>query len=177
MRGSDAGSFASSSDLTEEQQLCREAFDFCDRDQDGLIDPIDFGVVVRSLGRHVTEAQLREVLLGLIDPGATGANALLDFEMCLQGLAEVPARQDRTDEVIQAFRVFDREGNGTVNAAELETLLSTLGEQMAPEEVEELLRDADVAEDGDIEYVPLAKRLFGRDGYCHSPFSVALGSA
>lgn len=59
---------------------------------------------------------------------------------------------DVIEEYTEAFQVFDREGNGTVNREEMKQILITLGDRITEQEVEYMLRDADINEDGLIEY-------------------------
>ena len=54
--------------------------------------------------------------------------------------------------MIAAFKVFDRDGNGFVDAAELRQTLISLGERLTDEEVDEMFRDADVDNDGKLNY-------------------------
>jgi calmodulin len=55
-------------------------------------------------------------------------------------------------EIKEAFRVFDKEGNGYISAAELRHVLTNLGERLKDEEVDELIREADLTGDGQINY-------------------------
>lgn len=49
-------------------------------------------------------------------------------------------------------RVFDVDGTGRVSAAELREVLTSLGEKLTVEEVEELFSEGEVDEDGMIDY-------------------------
>jgi hypothetical protein len=44
--------------------------------------------------------------------------------------------------------VFDKDGNGFVSAAELKHVMTNLGEKLSDEEVDEMIREADVDGDG-----------------------------
>jgi Ca2+-binding EF-hand superfamily protein len=43
--------------------------------------------------------------------------------------------QDTEDDIIEAFRVFDKDGNGTISAAEPRHVMTNLGEKLTDEEV------------------------------------------
>lgn len=57
--------------------------------------------------------------------------------------AHTPA-DDLTEEFIRGFQVFDKEGNGFIGAGELRYVLTQLGEKMTDEEVDELLKGAQI---------------------------------
>ena len=61
------------------------------------------------------------------------------------------------EDIIEAFRVFDKDGNGTISAAELRHVMTNLGEKLADEEVDEMIREADVNGDGIIDYKEFTK--------------------
>ena len=48
--------------------------------------------------------------------------------------------------------MFDRDGNGFISAAELRHVMTNLGEKLTDEEVDEMIREADVDGDGQINY-------------------------
>ena len=48
------------------------------------------------------------------------------------------------EEFIRGFQVFDKEGNGFIGVGELRYVLTQLGEKMAEEEVDELLKGIQV---------------------------------
>ncbi len=59
---------------------------------------------------------------------------------------------DTEDEIRKVFRVFDKDGNGLISATELKYMLTTMGHQLGDQEAEELLADADIDGDGQLNY-------------------------
>jgi hypothetical protein len=48
--------------------------------------------------------------------------------------------------------VFDKDGNGFISAAELRHVMTNLGEKLTDEEVDEMIREADIDGDGQVNY-------------------------
>lgn len=57
---------------------------------------------------------------------------------------------DSEEEIREAFRVFDKDGNGHISAPELRHVMSNLGEKLTDEEIDEMIREADIDGDGQI---------------------------
>ena len=64
---------------------------------------------------------------------------------------------DSEEEIKEAFKVFDVDGNGFVSAAELRHVMTNLGEKLSDREVDEMIREADVDGDGQINYEEFVK--------------------
>lgn len=126
--------------FTEDQiQDFREAFQLFDRSGDEKIKLSQAGDVFRALGQNPTNAEVVKVLN---NPKAEDMNVkTLTFDEFLPMLATITRNQDpgSYDDFVEGLRVFDKEGNGTVNAAELRHVLTTLGEKLSEDEVEQLL--------------------------------------
>lgn len=56
------------------------------------------------------------------------------------------------EEIREAFGVFDKDGNGTIAASELKHVLMTMGEKLSQEEVDVIIREADIDGEGHIAY-------------------------
>ncbi|VDM99971.1 unnamed protein product, partial [Onchocerca ochengi] len=48
--------------------------------------------------------------------------------------------------------VFDKDGNGFISVAELRHVMTNLGEKLTDEEVDEMIREADIDGDGQVNY-------------------------
>ncbi|CAF2068729.1 unnamed protein product, partial [Rotaria magnacalcarata] len=50
---------------------------------------------------------------------------------------------DSEEEIREAFRVFDKDGNGYISVDELRNVMTSLGEKLTDEEVNQMIREAD----------------------------------
>lgn len=57
---------------------------------------------------------------------------------------------DSEEEIRGAFRVFDKDGNGHISAPELRHVMGNLGEKLSDDEINEMIRQADIDGDGQI---------------------------
>ena len=51
-------------------------------------------------------------------------------------------------EIGAAFAVFDRDGSGTISTSDFRHIMSNLGERLTDDEMDEMVRDANVDADG-----------------------------
>ncbi|XP_069344449.1 calmodulin-1-like [Eulemur rufifrons] len=135
--------------LTNEQIAeFKEAFSVFDKDGDRTITTKELGTVVRSLGPNPTEAALQD-MIGEVD---AGGNDTIDFPEYLTMMARKMKDTDSEEEICEVSRVFGKDGNGYVSAAELCHVMTNLGEKLADEEVDEMIRDTDIDGDGQVNY-------------------------
>ena len=66
------------------------------------------------------------------------------------------------EELVDAFKVFDMEGNGLISAEELKDLLANIGEKLTADELEMVVRDEDVDINGQINYVDFVRNMMGQ---------------
>ena len=127
----------------------REAFGLFDHDGDGAITTKELGVVMRSLGQCPTEAELQD----MVDDVDIDGSGTIEFHEFLTMMSQHMKETSLEDELKEAFRVFDKDGNGYISAAELKYVMMNLGEKLSDEEVTELINEADTDGDGQIGFV------------------------
>ena len=106
---------------------------------------------MRSLGLNPTEAELKEF--------TTEAGATLTFDQFTK-YATRPLKTNPSDEEMrEAFKVFDKDGQGFLSVAELRHIMTNLGEKLSKEELEEMIKEADANKDGMINYASFVKLM------------------
>lgn len=77
----------------------------------------------------------------------------IDFESFLDVVMSRDLdEEDHEVALREAFKMFDRDGNGYIDADELRLCMMNLGEKLTLEEVEEMIREVDVDFDGRMNY-------------------------
>ncbi|KAF5310128.1 hypothetical protein D9619_010372 [Psilocybe cf. subviscida] len=136
----------------------KEAFSLFDKDGDGTITTKELGTVMRSLGQNPTEAELQD----MINEVDADGNGTIDFPEFLTMMARKMRDTDSEEEIKEAFKVFDKDGNGRISAAELRHVMTNLGEKLTDQEVDEMIREADVNGDGEIQYDEFVKMMLSK---------------
>jgi calmodulin len=117
----------------------KEVFDLLDRKKTGFLKSDQLGVALRSLGLRLTNDQIKQ-LKAKADADTQGQ---LDFEGFQDYIYEGKKIQKTEDELEAAFRVFDNgESRGLIDLDSFKHALTTLGDKMTAEEVEEILKEA-----------------------------------
>ncbi|XP_052103935.1 neo-calmodulin-like isoform X2 [Mytilus californianus] len=135
----------------------KEVFELFDKDGDGTITIKELDTVMRSLGQNPTENEVKEMVQKVDKDG----NGTIEFPEFLQMATDMMKSVDLADEVRDAFRLFDKNGDGYVTAPELKTILSNNGEKISDEELDAMVKDADVDGDGKINYEEFVSMLEG----------------
>jgi len=127
----------------------KEIFSFFDRDGGGTITTVELGQVMRTFGWTPSESDLQE-MINEIDQDGNGCISFNEFIYLMN--KSVHEDGDIEEEIREAFRVFDREGHGFITSHDLSQVLTTLGDKLSEEESEELIKEADIDGDGNVNY-------------------------
>lgn len=133
----------------------RAAFELFDRDRDGKITSKELGTVMKNLGQNPSETELEEMIKQVDLDG----NGTIDFKEFLGLMVRKMKDTDTEEELLEAFKVFDRDGNGFITSHELRHVMTNLGQSLSPEEIEEMVREADIDGDGQINYDEFVKMM------------------
>lgn len=113
--------------------------------------------MLRSIGVSPNEAELDEIVKEFDPDGST----LISFDTFLTIVAK-KNNSVTVKELQEAFKVFDLDGNGYISGAELHEVMFTLaalGEKLSREEVDDLIKEADLDDDGRLNFTEFIKLI------------------
>ncbi len=137
----------------------KEAFEIFDKDKDGYITTKELGDIMKNLGQTPSEAELQD----MINEVDIDGNGTIDFKEFLGLMARKMRDADTEEELIEAFKVFDRDGNGLISGNELQHVMTSLGENISQDEVEEMIKEADLDGDGYINYEEFVRMILNKN--------------
>lgn len=135
--------------LTEDQVAeFHEAFRLFDKDGDQRITWSEVGIVMRALGQRPSEDELRKLIKEVDADG----NGTIEFHEFLHMMSKKSKDVDREKELKEAFRILDRNGDGFITHDELSTVMANLGEKLTAEDIDDMIKEADVDKDGKVNF-------------------------
>jgi len=117
---------------------------------------MELGTVMRSLGQFPTDEELHQ----MIEESDQNHDGVIDFQEFLDMVRRQEILQTNEPDIgLEAFKVFDVDGDGFITAEELRQIMAKLGETLTDEEVEMMIDEADVDGDGQVSYKEFSKLL------------------
>merc|ERR1712063_66393 len=129
-----------------------------DKDGDGTISTAELKPIMICLGEKPTEENLKE-MIAMADKDGNGSVDLPEF---LELMARKLRDTDTEAELIEAFKVFDKDGDHKISNEELRRVMTQFGEKLSDEEVDEMIKEGDVDHDGEIDYAEFVKMMVAK---------------
>ena len=129
----------------------KEAFDMFDKDKSGTISATEITKIMKNFGNPVSKKEV-ERMIAEIDTSGDGE---LDFEefVTLMEIQFQEVSESEEDEVLRAFKSFDKDEDGKITNYEFRYILTKIGNnRLTDEEVDELFRECDLQNDGILVY-------------------------
>ena len=132
-----------------------------DKGKDGKITLLELANVMRSLNMDPTEEELKE----MIDEVDLDGNGEIDFEEFVTLMNRRSKETDTEEVIINAFKVFDIEGNGLLSITDMRHIMINMTENVNEDELDEILINADTDGDGFVKYEEFIRMLLTKDNY------------
>lgn len=152
----------------------REAFALFDKDNDGCITSKELMTVMNGLRLQITEQEIVD-LINNVDVDGSGTVDFNEFLRMMSrshyhvnrvqgrsGSGEHGRHAEELEEMRQAFRVFDIDGNGVIDENELKITMFNLGENLSDGDVKQMIKLADRNGDGKIDYEEFIAMMYNK---------------
>merc|ERR1712168_313811 len=130
----------------DEMKCLKVCFDLFDTKKQDYLSADGLGEIMRAMGFRPTEEELVD-LVNEIDEDGSGQIEFPEFcQLCATFLVEDPDIETMKKELKDAFRIYDKEGQGFITMDTLRGLISELLQPLTQEELDGIIEELD--EDG-----------------------------
>ena len=134
----------------DNEEAIRDSFAMYDKDGNGSISLVELREVLRNLGEKVTNDEINQIIQ-IADTDGDGEIDYKEFVDLIKDVMKIKGEQGNQD-MRRAFAIFDQDGNGSISASELKTVLDRIGIQMTDSEIANTIQEADTDGDGEVDY-------------------------
>ena len=129
----------------ERRKLMSEVFDLYSQDNSGYVFSKDALKILSSMGRKL-EPEEEDEFFTIIDPTNEGRVTKENFLAGVETMYTIP--DNFIPEIVEAFKVFDKDNDGKISCKEFKELLVNLSGEYKDQDVDELFKIVDLDLDG-----------------------------
>jgi len=144
----------------EQIEQFRKYFNMFDKEKKGFIHTSQVGQILRTMGQAFEDRDLKQ-LIKEFDSDGSGQ---IEFEEFAALVARFVVEEDSTgmeEELREAFRLYDKEGNGYINVSDLRNILRQLDDNISEDELDEMIADIDTDGSGTVDFDEFMEMMSG----------------
>ncbi|XP_046772926.1 centrin-1 isoform X6 [Gallus gallus] len=138
-----------------------------DPDGSGLMDVEDLKITMRALGCEVRKAEMKRIISEVDQNGSGKINFESFLRVMTQKMVCEPSWSQRLkflllnftmqaepfskEEILKGFKLFDYDGTGKISFEKLKLVAGEVEEDITDEELQEMIDEADVDGDGEVD--------------------------
>ncbi|CAH2009576.1 unnamed protein product [Acanthoscelides obtectus] len=153
----------SAEELSKDQvALLKNAFDTFDVEKKGSIGTVMIGTILSMLGVQTTEQMLADII-NEVDEDGSGE---LEFEEFVTLASRFMVEEDAEamqQELKEAFRLYDKEGNGYITTSTLKEILKELDDKLTSDELDMMIQEIDTDGSGTVDFDEFMEVMTGGD--------------
>ncbi|XP_059616182.1 troponin C-like [Phlebotomus argentipes] len=144
---------------TEQVQLFRRAFSMFDSGKTGRIEKEKVRTILNTLGHTYDDSELESLLVA---EDAEGSGKL-DFDAFCRVAGRFAEEDDEAlqKELKEAFRLYDKEGNGYIPTSSLREILAALDDQLTSDQLNEMIAEIDTDSSGTVDFDEFMEMMTG----------------
>ncbi|XP_019754559.1 troponin C-like [Dendroctonus ponderosae] len=152
-----------SDELSKEQiALLKNAFDTFDVEKKGSIGVVMIGTILSMLGVQTTDKMLAEIIAE-VDEDGSGELEFAEFVTLASRFMVEEDAEAMQQELKEAFRLYDKEGNGYITTSTLKEILKELDDKLTSDELDMIITEIDTDGSGTVDYDEFMEVMTGGD--------------
>lgn len=129
----------------------RKAFQMFDTQKSGFIETLRLKTILNSMGQMFEESELQD-LIDENDPEDTGKVNFDGFCNIAAHFLEEEDAEAIQKELKEAFRLYDREGNGYITTSTLKEILAALDDKLSSGDLDGIIAEIDTDGSGTVDF-------------------------
>ncbi|XP_018326609.1 troponin C-like [Agrilus planipennis] len=147
-------------DDAQRQAILRKAFQMFDPGNSGTIETIKITTILNSMGQVFDHKELGEMIKAN-DPDNSGRVDFEGFAMIASHFLEEDDAESTQQELKEAFRLYDREGNGYITTGTLKEILKALDDKLTNAELDGIIAEIDTDGSGTVDFDEFMEMMTG----------------
>ncbi|KAG4075780.1 hypothetical protein HA402_003606 [Bradysia odoriphaga] len=144
----------------EQQNMFKKAFAMFDTGKTGSIEKEKVRTILNTLGHTYDDMEL----LSMLDSEDVEGTGKLNFESFCR--VALHFNEEVDDEALQkelkeAFRLYDKDGNGFIPISSLREILGALDDQLTGEQLNEMIAEIDTDQSGTVDFDEFMEMMTG----------------
>ncbi|XP_050316116.1 troponin C-like [Anthonomus grandis grandis] len=144
----------------QQMQLLKRAFSMFDSGKSGTINREKVRTILTTLGHSYDDKELEQMLADE-DPEDTGTVNFESFCRVASHFLENEDEEALQKELKEAFRLYDKEGNGYIPTSSLREILAALDDQLTPDQLNEMIAEIDSDSSGTVDFDEFMEMMTG----------------
>ena len=135
-----------------------EAFKIFDRNNDGQITQDELKLLLNNIGQKPSDSEIQD-MINEIDIDGDGK---INFDNFITLMEKKLRDHDDEEELIETFKVFDKDGIGFITFNNLKDVIKNLGLNYSDDEIMEMIKECDLDKDMMINYDEFTKMVLDK---------------
>ena len=135
-----------------------EAFKIFDRNNDGQITQDELKLLLNNIGQKPSDSEIQD-MINEIDIDGDGK---INFDNFITLMEKKLRDHDNEEELIETFKVFDKDGIGFITYNNLKDVIKSLGLNYTDDEIMEMIKECDLDKDMMINYDEFTKMVLDK---------------
>jgi len=144
----------------EKQAMLLKVFQMFDQGKTGFVESLKISTILNTIGHSFDEDEL-QALIEENDPDGVGRINFDAFSNIAGHFLEEEDAEAMQEELKEAFRLYDREGNGYITTGTLREILKALDDKLGPDDLDGIITEIDTDGSGTVDFDEFMEMMTG----------------